>query len=150
MSSPSGTDSTATSTGAPQAAVDANSSAPQSEVEAASCPPKKRSLKKMASEIREGGQHPAARNNRTIAVGEDAEGNLFAGSSNRFDRGQKVVAEKLGVKIVKSKAGQHAEENLMREVPGLKRVGTSVRAPCGPTEHNCAQQLADALIEVEK
>ncbi|MBB5960652.1 hypothetical protein FHS29_007280 [Saccharothrix tamanrassetensis] len=35
-------------------------------------------------------------------------------------------------------------------MPGLKRVGTSVRQPCGPSEHNCALQLKNAGVEVDK
>ena len=42
----------------------------------------------------------------------------------------------------------HAEENLMRNVNGLKRVGTS-RPPCGVDRNNCAGQLAERGIEVD-
>ncbi len=109
----------------------------------------KQSLTAIAGEIRQAGTHPAAVNNRTIAVGENAQGQLFAGSSNGFDRGQRAAAQSRGVTCVSCKKGAHAEENLMREVPGLRRVGTSKRSPCGPSEHNCAGQLADRGIEVE-
>jgi len=57
---------------------------------------------------------------------------------------------KAGVQCVPSKADQHAEENLLREVPDLKKVGTSKRAPCGPSEHDCARQLEEKGVEVEK
>ncbi len=100
-------------------------------------------LQALAKRIREAGTHPASKNQRVIAVGMDAEGKLFAASSNGFDRGQKAMADALGIKAVPSKAGHHAEENLLREVSDLKAVGTSKRWPCGPTEHNCAQQLID-------
>jgi len=106
-------------------------------------------LQGKANEIREAGQHPAARNNRTIAVGEDANGNLHAGSSNGFDRGQREAADNLGVSRVPSRKGNHAEENLMDAVPDLKRVGTSKRNPCGPSEKNCAGQLKEKGIEVD-
>lgn len=68
---------------------------------------------------------------------------MFAGSSNGFDRGQRAAAEARGVICVSCKKGAHAEENLMREVPDLKPVGTSKRSPCGPSAHNCAGQLAN-------
>jgi hypothetical protein len=42
-------------------------------------------LREVASEVRESGLHPAARNQRVIAVGEDSSGGLHAGSSNGFD-----------------------------------------------------------------
>lgn len=102
-----------------------------------------------AARIRNAGLHPAARNNRTIAVGEDAGGRLYAGSSNGFDRGQRAAAEALGIKCVSCKAGAHAEENLLREVPGLRRVGTSKRSPCGPAEHNCRAQLEERGVDIE-
>ena len=37
----------------------------------------------------------------------------------------------------------------LRDVPDLRRVGTSVRDPCGPDEHNCRQQLLDRGVEIE-
>ena len=107
------------------------------------------SLTSLAGEIRESGLHPAAVNNRTVAVGENSQGQLFAGSSNGFDRGQRGAAQARGVTCVSCKKGAHAEENLMREVPDLKQVGTSRRSPCGPSEHNCAGQLADQGVRVE-
>jgi RHS repeat-associated protein len=109
----------------------------------------RQSLTSLAGEVREAGGHPAAQNQRTIAVGENSEGELFAGSSNGFDRGQRQAAQARGVKCVSCKDGAHAEENLMWEVPDLKRVGTSRRSPCGPSEHNCAGQLAERGVQVE-
>jgi RHS repeat-associated protein len=106
-------------------------------------------LKALANEIREGGVHAPARNQRTIAVGEDAQGVLWAGSSNGFDKGQRAAADRLGVQRVPSRKGAHAEENLLREVPELKRAGTSKRAPCGAGEHNCAAQLERAGVEID-
>jgi hypothetical protein len=99
--------------------------------------------------VREAGLHPAARNHRTIAVGADSEGSLFAGSSNGFDAGQRAVLERLGITRVPGSGKLHAEEELLRGVPGLQRVGTSVRSPCGPAEHNCALQLVQRGVEVE-
>jgi RHS repeat-associated protein len=108
-------------------------------------------LKGYAKQIREAGDHPASVNQRTIAVGQDEAGNLTAGSSNGFDSGQREVADSLGIRRVPTLADQHAEENLLSENEGsmwpLKRVGTDARDPCGPTEHNCAQQLTDLGIE---
>ena len=105
-------------------------------------------LQKLAAEIREGGSEQA-RNRRVIAVGEDADGALHAGSSNGFDAGQRAAADRLGIQRVPSRRGAHAEEDLLREVPGLKRVGTSRRSPCGPGEHNCAGQLRAAGVEID-
>src|SRR5262249_43036206 len=90
-------------------------------------PPPPESLVALASKIRGAGRHPAARNNRVIAVGVDAQGKLVAGSSNGFDRGQRAAAEALGIECVPSKKACHAEENLMREVSTLQKVGTSRR-----------------------
>ena len=106
-------------------------------------------LQARANEIRKAGQHPAARNNRTIAVGEDANGNLHAGSSNGFDHGQREAADNLGVNRVPSRKGNHAEENLMDAVENLRKVGTSKRNPCGPGEKNCAGRLRERGIEVD-
>ena len=107
------------------------------------------SLVETASMIRQAGLHPASVNQRTIAVGEDINGQLFAGSSNGFDRGQRAAAEQFGIVCVSCKKGMHAEENLLREVPGLKRVGTSVRTPCGAGDHNCRGQLLDRGVGIE-
>ncbi len=106
-------------------------------------------LNSLASEIREAGLHPAARNNRTIAVGIDADGGLFAGSSNGFDAGQRAALARLGITRVPGSGALHAEEELLRGVPTLQRVGTSVRAPCGASEHNCALQLIERGVGVE-
>ena len=107
------------------------------------------SLRSLAGEVREAGLHPAARNNRTVAVGADEQGNLFAGSSNGFDRGQREALDRLGITRVPGSASLHAEEELLRGVSGLQRVGTSVRTPCGPSEHNCALQLLQRGVAVE-
>ncbi len=106
-------------------------------------------LTDMASEIRQAGLHPAARNQRTIAVGADESGRLFAGSSNGFDAGQRAAMERLGVSRVPGSASLHAEEELLRGVPTLSRVGTSVRTPCGPAEHNCLAQLVARGVGIE-
>jgi hypothetical protein len=107
------------------------------------------SLRSLASQVRVAGQHLAARNQRTIAVGVDSKGNLFAGSSSGFDKGQRAVLNELGITRVAGSGKLHAEEELMREVPDLWRIGTSVRMPCGPAEHNCALQLLLRGVVVE-
>jgi RHS repeat-associated protein len=107
-------------------------------------------LSSLAAQIREGGLHAAARNTRTFAVGVDSEGRLFAASSNGFDRGQREAAARLGITVVRSSTGAHAEENLLRRVPGLKDVGTSVRTPCGANEQNCIEQLATSGVGVSR
>ena len=107
----------------------------------------RRAPHEIADEIRTSG-HPIAANRRTVAVGEDAAGNLHVGSSNGLDRGMREAADRLGVNQVPSRPGLHAEEELMEAINDLRRVGTSKRLPCGPGEHNCAQQLLDRGIEV--
>ena len=107
------------------------------------------SLKDLANEVRTAGVHPAAINQRTIAVGIDSDETLFAGSSNGFDAGQRAALERLGIQRVPGSANLHAEEELLRGVPNLERVGTSVRAPCGPDENDCASKLARAGVEVD-
>jgi RHS repeat-associated protein len=109
----------------------------------------KGALQKLAKMIREAGKHKPAINQRVIAVGQNAAGVLFAGSSNGFDAGQRAMADKLGIQRVPSSTGNHAEENLVKCVPDLKSVGTSKREPCGPTEHNCAGKLAELKIDVD-
>jgi RHS repeat-associated protein len=111
--------------------------------------PPRPSLVSIADDIRSSGLHPAARNQRTIAVGEDASGGLHAGSSNGFDAGQRAALQRNGVHRVPGSGRLHAEEELLRDVPDLQRVGTSVRDPCGPDEHNCRQQLLDRGVEIE-
>jgi hypothetical protein len=110
-------------------------------------------LKGYAKQIREAGLDWQSVNRRTFAVGQDEEGNLVAGSSNRFDAGQIEMARSLGIRRVPSIYDQHAEENLISDYQGsftqLKRVGTDVRAPCGVEEHNCAGQLDRLGIEHE-
>jgi hypothetical protein len=86
---------------------------------------------------------------RTIAVGEDASGKPYVASSNGLDAGQRAMAQELGLTIVKSAAGRHAEENLLDSVPDLIRVGTDKRYPCGSAEHNCLQQLRDRGIIID-
>ena len=97
-----------------------------------------RSLKDLANQIRTSGLHPASINQRTIGVGVDNEGALFAGSSNGFDPGQRATLDRLGITRVPGSQALHAEEELLRGVADVQRVGTSVRAPCGPFEHDCS------------
>lgn len=106
-------------------------------------------LTDIASDIRTSGLHPAAVNQRTIAVGQDTSGNLYVGSSNGFDAGQREAIDTHGVQRVPGSGSLHAEEELLRAVPDLQRIGTSVRAPCGPGEHNCLQQLVDRGVTIE-
>lgn len=95
-------------------------------------------------------------NQRTIAVGADESGNLFAGPSNGFDRGQRQAADSLGVTRVPIRTvngvRQHAEENLLLSSHGIVRLGTSKRMPCGPKEHDWASRLAhhDPPIEIKQ
>ena len=106
-----------------------------------------RPLHEIADEIRTAG-HPIAADRRTIAVGQDAQGNLHVGSSNGLDAGQRAAAERLGINQVQSVPGLHAEEELMKAVDNLTAVGTSRRLPCGVGEHNCSGQLLDRGIGV--
>jgi RHS repeat-associated protein len=107
-------------------------------------------LKDMASEVRDAGLHPAARNQRVIAVGSDGSGGLHAGSSNGFDAGQRAALERLGINRVPGSAKLHAEEELLRALDDLKKVGTSKRMPCGPSEHDCLRQLVERGVEIEE
>lgn len=108
-------------------------------------------LKGYAQQIREAGLHPASVNERTIAVGQDAAGNLSAGSSNGFDAGQRAMADSLNIRRAPNLFGKHAEENLISDYEGklwpLERVGTDPQGPCGPTWHDCAGQLGNLGIE---
>ena len=88
---------------------------------------------------------------RTHAVAEDANGQLWVGaSSGGFDSEQRQVAEGLGLNFVQTRGDNHAEENLMQQVPNIVRMGTS-RAPCppGPKTHGCAVQLQERGIIVD-
>ena len=105
-------------------------------------------LKRAASEIREAGLHPAARNQRVIAVGVGRGRQIYAGSSNGFDAGQRAALARLGIKRVPGSGRLHAEEELLRAVPRLRRVATSRLAPCGPAKHNCAAQLKARGVKV--
>jgi hypothetical protein len=108
-------------------------------------------LKDLARQIRQAADHPAAASNRTIGVGQDSAGNLASGSSNGFDNGQAAMSDSLGIRRVPSLFDQHAEENLVSDYENtlwqLERVGTDVRDPCGPDEHNCAALLDGLGIE---
>jgi len=106
-------------------------------------------LRHLARTIRLAGESPQSRNMRTIAVGQDEAGNLKAGSSRGFDKGQRECCKVLGIEMVPSSAGKHAEENLLKGFPGMRRIGTDARQPCGPGEHNCAAQLRAAGVQIE-
>jgi RHS repeat-associated protein len=56
-------------------------------------------LTAIAQGIRTSATHAPAINQRTIAVGVDTEGRLWAGSSNRFDAGQRAALDRLGVTL---------------------------------------------------
>jgi hypothetical protein len=109
-------------------------------------------LKGYAQQIREAGDSPQAIENRVIAVGQDAAGNLTAGSSNGFDPGMKSMAKKLNIRVVKNNVGNHAEEDLMAanqnffDAP-LKRVASDKQGACGPGRHDCAGQMDSLGIE---
>ena len=114
-------------------------------------------LTKLAKQISEGNEstHFFAKVMRTVAVGQDSKGNLFAASSNGLEPGQVEVARSLGVTPLNTSTMEvngknlHAEEVLLRQVSDLEAVGTWKRLPCGDTEHNCMQQLIDADIKIE-
>ncbi|WP_156966825.1 hypothetical protein [Actinomyces israelii] len=118
------------------------------------------SLRALARQVRTAGDHEAAINRRTFAVGEDSAGKLYVGSSNEFDKGQADMAEELGLTRVPSRRDKenggrrmHAEENLVAVVPDLKRMGTDVRMPCDgtrPRDHNCEGLLHSHGIEIER
>ena len=103
-------------------------------------------LKAAARQIREAGTHPASRNQRVIAVGEDAKGRIFAGSSGGFDKGQRAAANALGIQRVPTRAGRHAEENLLDAVLDLRRVGTDALEPCP----RCLPQLIERGVKIDK
>ncbi|EEF78359.1 RHS repeat-associated core domain-containing protein, partial [Phocaeicola coprophilus] len=112
-------------------------------------------LTELAKEISESANHFLAEVCRTVAVGQDATGGLFAASSNGLDPGQVAKCQELGVTPLNTSTvhvnGQnlHAEEVLLKNVENLKTVATWKRMPCGPGEHNCMQQLKDLGIKVE-
>jgi large repetitive protein len=108
-------------------------------------------LKSYARQIRLAGDDPQAINDRVVAVGQDEAGNLTAGSSNSFDRGQRLMADELQIRRVPSRAGYHAEEDLIADNEGslwpLRRVASDNQAPCGPERNDCAGQLDRLGIE---
>ena len=118
------------------------------------------SLRALARQVRTAGDHEAAINRRTFAVGEDSAGKLYVGSSNGFDKKQADMAEELGLTRVPSRRDKenggrrmHAEENLVAAVPDLKRKGTDVRMPCDgtrPRDHNCEGLPHSHGIEIER
>ncbi len=107
-------------------------------------------LRDLATQIRTAGEHPAAVNQRTIAVASDSDGNLWGASSSGFDAGQKAALEKLGVSGLPTGQNLHAEENLARFLAdGMDRIGTSSRMPCEADEHGCSQMLNYLGVQVE-
>jgi hypothetical protein len=112
-------------------------------------------LTELAKQISESGDHFLSRTLRTVAVGQDSKGNLFAASSNGLDAGQQAKALELGMTPLNTSTVQvdgktlHAEEVLLHNIDDLESVGTWKRIPCGTTEHNCAKQLSDKGIKVE-
>ena len=112
-------------------------------------------LRSLAEQIADSGEHFLSQKLRTVAVGRNAQGQLFAASSNGLDAGQRAKALELGITPLNSSTvfvdgkNLHAEEVLLKEVDDLAAVGTWKRAPCGPDEHNCLQQLIDRNIKIE-
>jgi hypothetical protein len=106
-------------------------------------------LQALAREIRSAGLSPQSRNRRVIAVGEDSAGKLHVGSSNGLDPGQRAAAARMGISPVKSIRWLHAEEELLRAISDLKRIGTSRRGPCGAGEHDCAGKLGARGVEID-
>jgi RHS repeat-associated protein len=108
-----------------------------------------RDLVRIADEIRLAG-HPVSANMRTIVVGRDAEGRLYAAtSSGRWDPGMRAEAERRGIACVRATGKCHAEENMLREAPQVKEIGTAKQAPCGPGRHDCRGQLDAAGVKVQ-
>jgi hypothetical protein len=108
------------------------------------------SLRSLASDVRDAAKDRLARNMRVFAVGVDASGKPYVGSSNGFDPGQKEMADRLNITRVPSSRGNHAEENLLKADVGIMKVGTWHRMPCGPMEHDCLKQLISRGVEVEQ
>ncbi len=106
-------------------------------------------LKSLADRVRLAGRHPAAINQRVIAIGEDSRGQLHAGSSNYFDAGQRAVLRELQIGRVPPIADYHAEEEILTAIPDLVRIGISGQPPCGPEDHDCLGQLRNAGVEIE-
>jgi hypothetical protein len=104
----------------------------------------------MADQVREAGLHPAAVNQRAITVGMDSGGNLFAGSSNGFDAGQRAVLARFGIERVPGNGMLHAEEELMMQIPDLQRIGVSGPPICGPESHNCLGQLTRLGVQIDR
>jgi len=109
--------------------------------------PPRGALQQAAAAVRTAANHPAAANQRTIAVGQRVNGEQVVSSSNRLDAGMRAKADELGLTIVPSVKGNHAEENLMQAHDDLVSIGTSVRQPCGASEHDCAGQMEARGIE---
>jgi RHS repeat-associated protein len=82
-----------------------------------------------------------------VAVGQDSSGKLWAGSSNGFDASQRRKLDEMGIEKVSGYPGLHAEEELLKEVPDLERVGTYRRPQCGPAEHDCGSQLRQRGVD---
>jgi hypothetical protein len=108
-------------------------------------------LKSYARQIRLSGDTQRAVNSRVIAVGQDEAGSLTAGSSNGFDIGMQTAADDLGIRIMPSINGQHAEEDLLLDnrdtLWPLKRVASDNQGACGPESHDCAGQMDNLGIE---
>jgi hypothetical protein len=80
----------------------------------------------------------------------DSAGNLFAGSSNGFDAGQRTALEMLGISRVPGVGMLHAEEDLVASVPDLERIGVSGSPICGPESHNCLALLTRLSVQTEQ
>ncbi|WP_454854038.1 RHS repeat-associated core domain-containing protein [Promicromonospora soli] len=85
-------------------------------------------LRAIAAVVRGSGIHAAARNNRTIAIGVNADGRLFAGSSNGFDAGQRAALERWGITRVPGSGKPHAER-VLRARPDLASIIHMVGSP---------------------
>jgi RHS repeat-associated protein len=107
------------------------------------------SLKSLADQVRLGARYPQAAKMRVIAIGENSQGELFAGSSNGFDPGQLRVLKELGIGRVPAIEGYHAEEEILTYVPDLVRIGVSGQPPCSPERHDCLGKLIRAGVEIE-
>lgn len=65
--------------------------------------------------------------------------------------GMQTAADNLGIRIVPSINGQHAEEDLLLDNEDwlwpLKRVASDNQGACGPESHDCAGQMDNLGIE---
>lgn len=89
-------------------------------------------LRDLAWQARTSGVHPAAVNMRTIAVGADDQGRLWAASSNGFDRGQRATLERLGITPFRSRVVCTQRRISSAACPGSRGSGRARGCPARP------------------